>query len=43
VARLVARAPDKTPQPMPGRCRGMLIVNADDDAHLKDWAESMGE
>lgn len=27
------------PQPIPGRCRGMLVIIKDDDEHLKDFAE----
>jgi antitoxin (DNA-binding transcriptional repressor) of toxin-antitoxin stability system len=38
VARLVGEPPAK-PHPVPGRCRGMLTVVAEDDEHLKDWAE----
>jgi hypothetical protein len=29
------------PRPMPGRGRGMLTIIADDDDHLKDFAEYM--
>jgi antitoxin (DNA-binding transcriptional repressor) of toxin-antitoxin stability system len=28
-----------TPQPQPGRCKGMLTIVSDDDDHLKDFAE----
>jgi prevent-host-death family protein len=38
VARLVGASPAK-PYPVPGRCKGMLTVLAEDDEHLKDWAE----
>jgi prevent-host-death family protein len=40
VAQLVAAAPAK-PTPKAGRCRGMLIINAEDDEHLKDFEEYM--
>jgi antitoxin (DNA-binding transcriptional repressor) of toxin-antitoxin stability system len=40
VARLVGGAAEK-PQPIPGRGRGMLTVIAEDDDHLKDFAEYM--
>lgn len=29
------------PQPIPGRCHGMLVVNQEDDAHLDDFADYM--
>ena len=38
VARLVGESLAK-PHPVPGRCRGMLTIVAEDDEHLKDWAE----
>jgi antitoxin (DNA-binding transcriptional repressor) of toxin-antitoxin stability system len=38
VARLVGESPAK-PFPIPGRCQGMLNIVAEDDEHLKDWAE----
>jgi prevent-host-death family protein len=28
-----------TPRPIPGRCKGMLTILAEDDEHLKDCAE----
>jgi antitoxin (DNA-binding transcriptional repressor) of toxin-antitoxin stability system len=28
--------------PIPGRCKGMLVVRAEDDDHLKDFAEYTG-
>lgn len=31
----------ETPQPVLGRCRGMLTIIADDDEHLADWSEYM--
>jgi antitoxin (DNA-binding transcriptional repressor) of toxin-antitoxin stability system len=37
-ARLVGESGEK-PHPVPGRCKGMLTINAEDDEHLKDWAE----
>jgi prevent-host-death family protein len=38
VAALVG-LPSELPRPVPGRCKGMLTVVAEDDEHLKDWAE----
>ena len=38
VAQLIG-LPSETPRPVPGRCRGMLTIVADDDEHLEDWAE----
>lgn len=29
------------PQPIPGRCKGMLIINEEDDSHLDDFADYM--
>jgi prevent-host-death family protein len=40
VAQLMAAAPAK-PTPQAGRCRGMLIINAEDDEHAKDFEEYM--
>jgi prevent-host-death family protein len=40
VAELI-RLPLEKPRPVPGRGRGMLTIIADDDEHLKDWAEYM--
>lgn len=40
VAKLVASSIDK-PRPVPGRCRGMLTILADDDAHLEHFKEYM--
>ena len=37
VARLVAASP----RPGPGLCKGLLTIVADDDEHLKDFAEYM--
>jgi antitoxin (DNA-binding transcriptional repressor) of toxin-antitoxin stability system len=39
VARLVRELPRGVP--VPGRCKGMLVVHAEDDEHLKDFAEYM--
>lgn len=38
VAELV-RLPAEQRQPVPGRCQGMLTIVADDEEHLKDWAD----
>jgi prevent-host-death family protein len=40
VAKLVASPADK-PRPMPGRCKGMLTILAEDDEHLEDFKEYM--
>ena len=40
VAKLVASRTDK-PRPMPGRCKGMLTILAEDDEHLEDFKEYM--
>ena len=40
VAKLVASPADK-PRPMPGRCKGMLTIVAEDDEHLEDFKEYM--
>jgi antitoxin (DNA-binding transcriptional repressor) of toxin-antitoxin stability system len=40
VAQLVGLAADWG-RPIPGRCRGMLKVIAEDEEHLKDFAEYM--
>jgi antitoxin (DNA-binding transcriptional repressor) of toxin-antitoxin stability system len=40
VAQLIG-LPSEQPQPVPGRCQGMLTILAEDDEHLKDWAEYM--
>ena len=39
VAKLVSDLPWGVP--IPGRAKGMLIINAEDDEHLKDFAEYM--
>jgi len=41
VARLVAEEPPKRKPREPGNCKGMLTIVADDDEHLKDFAEYM--
>ncbi len=40
VARLVA-SPAERPRPLPGRCKGMLTIVAEDDEHLEDFKEYM--
>jgi len=40
VARLVA-SPAEKPRPLPGRCKGMLTIVAEDDEHLEDFKEYM--
>ena len=40
VAKLVASPADK-PRPIPGRCKGMLTILAEDDEHLEDFKEYM--
>jgi len=42
VARLTAEGPPKRMPRQPGNCKGMLTIVADDDEHLKDFAEYMG-
>lgn len=39
IARLTTELPVGVP--IPGRCKGMLTVVAEDDEHLKDFAEYM--
>lgn len=39
VAKLVSELPWGVP--IAGRAKGMLIINAEDDEHLKDFAEYM--
>ncbi len=41
VARIVADRGATTPRPGPGLGKGMMTIVADDDDHLKDFAESM--
>jgi prevent-host-death family protein len=40
VAKLVASRAEK-PRPVPGRCKGMLTIVADDEEHLQDFKEYM--
>jgi prevent-host-death family protein len=40
VAKLVASSAEK-PRPVPGRCKGMLTIVADDDEDLQDFKEYM--
>ena len=40
VAKLVASPADKS-RPMPGRCKGMLTIVAEDNEHLEDFKEYM--
>jgi antitoxin (DNA-binding transcriptional repressor) of toxin-antitoxin stability system len=40
VAKLVG-LPAEKPLPVPGRCKEMLTIVAEDDEHLKDWEEYM--
>ena len=40
VAKLVTPNPEK-PTPVFGSCKGMLTILAEDDDHLKDFAEYM--
>ena len=40
VAKLVASRAEK-PRPLPGRCKGMLTIVAEDDEHLEDFKEYM--
>lgn len=41
VARIVGEAVTPNQRPGPGLCRGMITIVADDDEHLKDFAEYM--
>lgn len=40
VARLVGESTAR-PRPVPGRCKGMLTIVAEDNEHLTDWSEYM--
>ena len=40
VAKLVVTRTEK-PHPLPGRCKGMLTIIAEDDEHLEDFKEYM--
>jgi uncharacterized protein len=42
VAKLVASKAEK-PQPVPGRCKGMMTIVAEDDEHLADFDEMYRE
>ena len=41
VARLVREQQSVWQSPGPGLCKGMMTIVADDDEHLKDFAEYM--
>lgn len=41
VAKLVGERPPLLQRPGPGLCKGMITIVADDDEHLKDFAEYM--
>jgi antitoxin (DNA-binding transcriptional repressor) of toxin-antitoxin stability system len=41
VARLTAEGPSRRKPRQPGNCKGMLTIVADDEEHLKDFAEYM--
>ncbi|HEX5471294.1 MAG TPA: hypothetical protein VFW73_05380 [Lacipirellulaceae bacterium] len=41
VAKLVSEKPAVRQRPAPGLCKGMITIVADDDDHLKDFAEYM--
>jgi antitoxin (DNA-binding transcriptional repressor) of toxin-antitoxin stability system len=41
VAKLVGAQPSSRSRPQPGLAKGMITVVADDDEHLKDFAEYM--
>ncbi len=41
VAKLVSEKPVARQRPQPGLCKGMITIVADDDEHLKDFAEYM--
>ena len=41
VAKLVSGKPALRQRPGPGLCKGMVTIVADDDEHLKDFAEYM--
>ena len=40
VAELLS-LPSEKPHPVPGRGKGLLTIVAEDDEHLKDWADYM--
>ncbi len=41
IARLLAEERPKRQPRQPGNCKGMLTIVADDEEHLKDFAEYM--
>jgi len=41
LAKLVGHTPLLPQRPGPGLCKGMITIVADDDEHLKDFAEYM--
>jgi antitoxin (DNA-binding transcriptional repressor) of toxin-antitoxin stability system len=41
IARLTVEGTPKRKPRQPGNCKGMLTIVADDDEHLKDFAEYM--
>lgn len=41
VAKLMSQRPAVRQRPQPGLCKGMLTIVAEDDEHLKDFAEYM--
>lgn len=41
VAKLVSEKAPVRQRPQPGLCKGMITIVADDDEHLKDFAEYM--
>lgn len=41
VARIVGERPAVRQRPQPGLCKGMITIIADDEEHLKDFAEYM--
>lgn len=41
VAKLMSEQPKPKLRPGPGLCKGMITIVADDDEHLKDFAEYM--
>ncbi len=42
VARLTVEVPPARKPRVPGNCQGMLTIVAEDDEHLRDFAEYMG-
>ena len=40
VARIIPSTA-KSPRRQPGNCKGMLVVNQEDDDHLRDFSEYM--